>query len=342
MTTEALAKILDILDRLPPGEAVVGEPKQEGWVPSLGGEWRSPDDKVRIFMPSAMILDFRGQAGGAGPGRLFFYNGTILIGATHVNACLSCKTEISGKHGWLSFLDRDPAVHRHCIVSIESINFSFVEQRSIPELDERLEQLAGLLRPVADSLLRRALRAESRAYGGEVSGELREYWQGPRPGIAGFHRRVDDFMMALRRSGLSEVPAGRFSFERKGLDHIATIDGEPDVTVLLPTENREDPDLYEAIVSIGGVKTVIGIQRLGVASLHKVLRVPKEPFRKLSLYGVIHPYSPQLGVTLRYSKTPKDADPDIVSTAVRYAREAWMAWMNLQPDGRHRAEVIVL
>jgi hypothetical protein len=343
MTTELLAEILDMLDSLPAGAAMASEPKHDDWVPAHGGRWRSPGDKVQIFLPAAVILNFRGTAGNAGPGALFLYNGTVQIGGTRVNACLSYQTEVSREQGWLSFLARDPAIHRHCIVSIVEINFSFIEHRSIPELDGRREQIAGLLRSVAGSLLDRALKATSHAYGGEVSGELREHWQDPRPEIAGFHQHVDDCMIALRRNGLSEVSAGRFSFQPQGLDHIAMIDGEPDVAVLLPTENREDPDFYEAMVRIGGVKVPIGIQRLGVASLDTILPVPREePCRWFSLYGVIHPYSPRLGVTLRYSEMPADADPDIVAAAVRYVRGAWMAWRNQQLDGRHRAEVIVL
>lgn len=343
MTPQALAEILDILDSLPAGSALASEPKYDDWVPAHGGRWRSPRDKVQVFMPPAIILKFLGQAANAGPGKLFLYNGTIAIGATHVNACLSCQTVESKEQGWLSFLSRGPAGHRHCIVSVEDINFGFTEFRSIPELDGRREQIAGLLRSAADSLLGRALKAARRAYDGEVSGEVREYWHDPRPEIAGFHRHVDNYIMALRRNGLSKVSAGRFNFQRQGLDHIATIDGEPGVTVLLPTQNREDPDFYEANVRIGGVQVPISIQMVGGVSLDTILPVPREgPHRLLSLYVVIHPYSPRLGATPRYSRTPTDADPEIVATAVRYMREAWLAWGNRQPDGWHRTEVIVL
>lgn len=229
-------------------------------------------------------------------------------------------------------------------LSIEQINFSCIHRSAVMDLTEDdVEGLANFIRFAMQKYLKartaskveRAARRNCRAVG-----KLHENWRHPRPSLVALNEQLSSYARCFTPARVQHPLLGRYDIEGEGWYRGATLKEEPDVVVMIPGTDREDPQLHRGRVRFGSQEIPIDIIEFNTFKpVETTLGENGEPIEKFYLYAMIHPFSQTVEPV---QKPPSGLDMPIATRAVQHMKWAWIQHHQARARTNTVIDVVIL
>ncbi|WP_261001753.1 hypothetical protein [Shinella kummerowiae] len=229
-------------------------------------------------------------------------------------------------------------------LAIEQINFSGLHHPAVMDLTEDdVEGLADFIRFTMQTYLKAwtAGKVERAArYNCRAVGKLHENWRDPRPSLVALNERLSSYARSFTPARVQHPLLGRYEIEGEGWYCSATLKEEPDIFVMIPGTDREDPLCHSGRVRIGSQEIPIDIiEFYDVKPVETTLGENGDPIERFRLYAMIHPFS-QSVEPIR--SPPFGIDMSGATRAVQHMKWAWIQHHQARARTNTVIDVVIL
>lgn len=228
-------------------------------------------------------------------------------------------------------------------LAIEQINFSDAWHSAVIGLsDDEIEKVADFIRHPLRQYLKQWVAKERNSpgqYSVPITGKLHENWRRPRPLLMELHEHLSRYARGFSMARISDPILERYQIGKKGWDTVAYVDGEPDVLIVMPREDREYPHFYPGEVHIGTMVVPIDVESLAWFRLPApVASETGKLIGHINLEMMTHPFSLRVEPQERM---PAGLDMATATRAVEHMKNAWLRYLNArlrESEVRYRPE----
>lgn len=334
-----------------PASAMRPDPDSARQAPAFGGAWYTSGQDAHLSFAHATILLFRDATPCAPQWKPWLHEGAIRLGGVFINFCIWRWIEEVPSQKPLPVLKglTQPAALQ-LNLAIEQINYGNIEFPAVTGLsDDEMEKIAEFIRVPLQQYLEKWVaydRGIQQKYGSNavpVIGKLHENWKRPRPLLVELHDHVAQYAAGFSLERLYDPVLDGYQLNEEGGRRVFRVDGEPEVLIFLPQEDREYPRYYPGTVRIGSMEIPIEVESLSSCRLaDPIMDRSGKSIKRLSFHLMLHPFSLRVEPQ---SRLPRDLDMATATSAVEHMRNAWLKYRNqsLQDiNSPERADVVII
>jgi hypothetical protein len=341
-------KIRAVINEIP-ASAMRPDPDDARQAPAFGGAWHSPEKEAYLSLGFEKILLLRDSPPHASQWKPWLQNGSIRLGGVSINFCIwRWIEEVPPQKPMpvLKGLAQPAALQLN--LAIERINYTNIHSPAFAGLtDEEMEKTAEFIRVPLLQYLEKWLAYERRTqdkYGRHavpVIGKLHEHWQSPRPLLVELHDHVAQYAAGFSLDRLYDPILERYQLDEEGGRKVFRVDGEPEVVIFLPQEDREYPRYDPGTVRIGSMEIPIEVANWSFCRLAEpVVDRSGKSIARLSFHLMLHPFSLRVEPQ---SRLPAGLDMATATRAVEHMRNSWFRYRNQRlQDTPERADVVII